>query len=75
MFIGENVNLKNSVVGPHVSIGDNSVIENSVVANGIIQHETVIKNANLKDIMVGSKVAYNGKSKSISIGDYTAVNE
>lgn len=74
-FIGENVVLKNAVVGPHVSIGNNSIIENSVIANGIIQHETSIKNANFKDVMIGSKVQYNGRSKSISIGDYTAINE
>lgn len=74
-FIGENVQLINSVVGPHVSIGDDSKIENSVISNGIIQHETQIVNSNMDDIMVGSKVSYNGKSKTISIGDYAVVNE
>jgi len=74
-FIGENVKLTNSVVGPHVSLGANSVIENSVVRNSIIQHETNIRNTVLADSMIGSKVQYNGLARDLSLGDYTSIDE
>ena len=72
-FIGENVVLKNTTIGPFVSVGNNSVIENSTVKNSLIQTYTNIKNANLEDAMIGNHVKYDGKFKSISIGDYSVL--
>ena len=72
-FIGENVVLKNATVGPFVSIGDDSAIENSTVKNSLIQTNTSIKNANLDNAMIGNYVQYNGNFTSISIGDYSVL--
>ncbi|MFT6923278.1 MAG: glucose-1-phosphate thymidylyltransferase [Crocinitomicaceae bacterium] len=74
-FIGENVELENAVVGPYASIGAGTKITNSVVSNSIIQHETSITNSILKDSMIGSKVAYNGLARDLSLGDYSNINE
>ncbi|KAB1066547.1 nucleotidyltransferase [Tamlana haliotis] len=70
-FIGENVVLKNTTVGPFVSIGKDSVIENSTIKNSLIQTNSSIKNANLDQAMIGNYVKYNGEFTSISIGDYS----
>ncbi|MFD1161279.1 sugar phosphate nucleotidyltransferase [Hwangdonia seohaensis] len=70
-FIGDNVTLKNSTVGPFVSIGNDSVVENSTVKNSLIQTQTSIKNANLDHAMIGNHVKYDGNFTSISIGDYS----
>ena len=72
-FIGENVLLKNSTVGPYVSIGHDSVVENATIKNSLIQTNTTIKNANLDNAMVGNHVKYDGKYTSISIGDYSVL--
>lgn len=72
-FIGENVVLKNTTVGPFVSIGNNTIIEDSIVKNSLIQTNTSIKNANLEDAMIGNYVKYDGKFTSISIGDYSVL--
>jgi len=74
-FVGEGVKLTNAVVGPHVSLGANTVIENSIVRNSIIQHETKITNTVLADSMIGSKVEYNGLARDLSLGDYTSIDE
>lgn len=74
-FIGEGVTLENAVVGPYASIGDETRIVNSVISNSIIQHETIISNAVLKDSMIGSKVNYNGLARDLSLGDYTSIDE
>ena len=72
-FIGENVVLKNTTVGPFVSIGAGTVIEDSTVKNSIIQSHTTIKNANLDNAMIGNHVKYNGNFETISIGDYSVL--
>ncbi|MBL1281444.1 MAG: nucleotidyltransferase [Fluviicola sp.] len=74
-FIGENVKLVNSIVGPYASIGANSEIVFSVINNSIIQHEVNIKNAVIKNSMIGSKSEYNGLARDLSLGDYSNVNE
>lgn len=69
--IDPSVTLKNSTVGPHVSIGAGSVIENCTISNSLIQKHSTIKNANLIEAMIGNHVKYNGEFKKISLGDYT----
>jgi glucose-1-phosphate thymidylyltransferase len=72
-FIGENVVLINSTVGPYVSIGNNTVIENATIKNSLIQTNTNIKNADLQEAMIGNHVVYDGHFKRVSIGDYTVL--
>ncbi len=72
-FIGENVVLKNSTIGPYVSLGDNSKVENSIIKNSLVQTHAVIKNAILDNGMIGNHAAFNGKFTSISIGDYSVI--
>ena len=70
-FVGKNVVLKNTKIGPFVSIGANSVVENSTIENSLIQSNVEISNANLDNAMIGNHAKYNGKYTSVSIGDYT----
>jgi len=70
-YIGENVKLVNTTIGPNVSLGDHSIVENSTVKNSLIQTNTSIKNANLDNAMIGNNVEYNGEFTSISVGDYS----
>lgn len=72
-FIGENVKLINSDIGPHVSIGEGCVIENSIVKNCIIQTNSKIKNAELSNSMIGNFSEFTGKSSDASIGDYSTI--
>lgn len=72
-FIGENVQIINSTVGPFASIGDNTVIENSTVENSIVQSNTKIKNAKLSNSMLGNYVEFTGTSADASIGDYSVI--
>ncbi|THV61198.1 nucleotidyltransferase [Flagellimonas alvinocaridis] len=72
-FIGENVVLKNTTVGPFVSVGANTVLENSTVKNSLIQKNSKISNANLDNAMIGNHVVFNGNFETISIGDYSVM--
>jgi len=70
-FVGENVVLKNTKIGPYVSIGANSVVKDSTIVNSLIQTNVEISNANLDNAMIGNYAKYNGNYTSVSIGDYT----
>ncbi|MFT7071331.1 MAG: glucose-1-phosphate thymidylyltransferase [Patiriisocius sp.] len=70
-FIGEDVVLKNSVIGPFASIGKGTVIEDSTIKNSIIQTQTTIKNAILDNAMIGNHAHFDGKFTNVSIGDYS----
>ncbi|AZJ34451.1 sugar nucleotidyltransferase [Tenacibaculum singaporense] len=70
-YVGKNVVLKNTKIGPFVSIGENSVVENSTITNSLIQTNAHISNANLDNAMVGNHAKYNANYTSVSIGDYT----
>lgn len=70
-FIGKGVKITGGEIGPHVSIGENTSIENSVIKNCIIQTHCKIKNARLENSMLGNYVEYSGNSKNASLGDYS----
>lgn len=72
-FIGENVELINAKIGPNVSVGDGTRIENSTIKNSLIQNETLIKNANLDNAMIGNYAKFDGEFTQISIGDYSVL--
>lgn len=74
-FIGEDVELENVILGPHVSIGKGSVIKNSIVKNSIIQTETSINGVILDKAMLGNKVEVSLRPRDYSLGDYTTVKD
>lgn len=68
-YIGENVLLKDSTIGPYVSIGDGTKVINSTITNSLIQNDCVIAHATLHNSMLGNEVEYNGNFTSVSLGD------
>lgn len=74
-YIGEEVELANSIIGPYVSIGNGTKISNSLIANSIIQENAVIENANIDNSMIGSYVEYQGNRNNLNIGDYTSITQ
>lgn len=70
-FIGDNVIIKDSVIGPYVSVGRNSVIEHSVISNAVIGEDTKIIDSNLGNSMIGNSVEYIGRKSELSISDYS----
>lgn len=72
-FIGENVVLKNTTVGPGVAIGAGTTIEDSTIIHSLIQKDSMIKNVQWSEAMIGNNVQYNGEHSTVSLGDYTVV--
>ncbi len=69
-YIGDGSQIINSVVGPDVSVGNNSIINSSIIKNSIIQNQTEINNSCLDRSMIGNFVKINNILKSLNVGDY-----
>lgn len=75
VYLGDNVEIDNAVIGPYVSVGDNSKISESRIQNSIIQKDSQIKNANLANSMLGNFVTFEGKATDLSVGDYNTISQ
>ncbi|MFN5415741.1 MAG: sugar phosphate nucleotidyltransferase [Flavobacteriia bacterium] len=73
-YIGEGVVISNSVIGPHVSIGKNSHVNECIIKNSILQKSTEILNANIENSMIGNYAKYNGIARDISMSDYSTID-
>lgn len=73
-YIGEGVQIANSVIGPHVSIGKNSTVNECIIKNSILQKSTAILNANIENSMIGNFAKYNGIARDISMSDYSTID-
>jgi len=70
VFIGENTKIINCVIGPYVSIGENSYIENSILENSVIEKRAQLKNIITTNSIIGSDVMVENISKDyLIIGD------
>jgi glucose-1-phosphate thymidylyltransferase len=74
-YIANGITIKNSKIGPHVSIDSGSIIEDSEISNSIIQSKSTIKNAKLKNSMIGNHTFFDGHKvdQEISIGDFCEI--
>lgn len=70
-FIGDGVVIENSVVGPHVSIGENTNIRDSRITNSIIQRNSRVSRAQLDNSVLGNFVNFEGRADDLSVGDYS----
>jgi glucose-1-phosphate thymidylyltransferase len=70
VYIGRNTSIVKSVIGPYVSIGANSIIENCILENCVVESEATLKNVISEDSIIGSNVRVENISKNnLIIGD------
>ncbi len=72
-YIGNDVVVMNSTIGPNVSLGNGCHVIDSTIKNSLIQTHAHIKNASLDNAMIGNHAVFNGAFSSISIGDYSVL--
>ena len=70
-FLGANVHVKNSIIGPHVSLEAGVHIVDSNIKNCIIGANSIVKNAVIESSMLGKNVTYIEKPKELSLGDFS----
>lgn len=70
-YIGDNVVLKNSVIGPNVSVEAGSTIEDCRITNSIVQANSTVKNLRLNNSLIGKNVNYTERPRELSLGDFS----
>ena len=73
VYIGENVILQNSTIGPNVTINGNCEICDSKIENSIINKETKIQRSELKNSMVGEYSVIKNSKGEINAGPYSEI--
>ncbi len=66
--------IENSIIGPHVTIGNNTTIKSSVVKESIIGSYTTLDEVVLDNSLIGSDAAVKGLSRTLNIGDNTEID-
>ncbi len=74
-YIGPNVKITRSIVGPHVSLGEGAQLLDVNISNSIVGNQTKLSKINLTGAMIGAHASYNGRSKDLSLGDYSSIDE
>jgi glucose-1-phosphate thymidylyltransferase len=75
--IGEGVEISNSTIGPHASIGANCRVSNSTITESIIEADCEIDDAVLERSMVGNQARVKGRGDGhvlqLNVGDSSEV--
>jgi glucose-1-phosphate thymidylyltransferase len=73
VYIEDNVTLRKSKVGPNVSIGAGSVLDNAEISNSIVGSNAKITKAVLKNSLVGDDTVVEGVKGEMTVGDHSEV--
>ena len=72
--ISKGAKIKNSIIGPYVTVGENSEINNCLIKNSVIGSFSKLENVTLHSSLIGSDTTIKGNSQSLNIGDNTEID-
>ena len=72
--IGKNCEIKNSIIGPYVAVGDNTTINYSIIKESIIGSYADLFDIVLEESLIGSDTEVKGETRSLNIGDNTEID-
>ncbi len=72
--IAKGCKITNSIVGPDVTVAENTVINSSIVKNSIIGHFSRIEGVVLYSSVIGNDASIKGLSQSLNIGDNNEID-
>ena len=74
MSIAEGCDIRNSIVGPNVAMGENTIVNFSIVKDSIIGSFSKLYDVVLDDSLIGSDTEIRGETRSLNIGDNTEID-
>ena len=74
VFVHPTARIRDSRIGPHASIGADSVISNSEIRDSVVEREAVIEDCMLHASLVGVAARIHGVHGSLNIGDHSEVD-
>lgn len=74
VFIHPDARVNTSIIGPFVSIGAGSIINNSTIKDSILSQGAHITNSHLEGSLLGCDVVVNGMKGKFNLGDNSRAN-
>jgi glucose-1-phosphate thymidylyltransferase len=71
--IGKGCVVKNSIIGPNVTIGDSTNVDSSIIKGSIIGAYSNLYDIVLDDSLIGSDTTIRGETRTLNIGDNTDI--
>ena len=72
--IAQGCDIRNSIIGPHVAIGENTIIHSSIIKTSIIGSFSKLYDVVLDDSLIGNDTEIIGETRSLNIGDNTEID-
>jgi glucose-1-phosphate thymidylyltransferase len=66
--------INNAIIGPYVTVGEHTQINDCIIRDSIIGSYSVISNAMLHRSVIGNDATIIGRSKSLNLGDDTEID-
>ncbi|NPV01817.1 MAG: NTP transferase domain-containing protein [Brevinematales bacterium] len=73
VFLGKDVVVENSIVGPNVSISEGSRVKDSIIKNSIIGKESTVENTILESSLIGDEAFLRASSQEYNIGPHSEI--
>jgi glucose-1-phosphate thymidylyltransferase len=74
VYIEDDVTLAASTIGPNVSIGAGSTVENSTMSNTLVGNGSTVKGAKLEQSLIGDAAVVEGVTGKVNVGDHSTVH-
>lgn len=74
VYIAPNARITNSIVGPYVTIGNDTLIEGSIIEDSIIGDGAEVRSALLGHSIVGQYASISGIQKKVNISDHSEIS-
>ena len=72
--IAEGCDIKNCIIGPHVAVGENTILHSSIIKASIIGSFSKLYDVMLDDSLIGNDTEIIGETRSLNIGDNTEID-
>ena len=69
VYVHDSAEIVNSVVGPHVSVGENAKIRCSVISDSIVNRDAAVDHALLRRSILGEGCVVEEGPRSLNVGD------
>jgi glucose-1-phosphate thymidylyltransferase len=73
VYVEDGVTIRNSIVGPNVSVGADASIDGSTLTDSIIESRATVRHSTLTRSLVGSDTLVEGVTGEITVGDHSEI--
>jgi glucose-1-phosphate thymidylyltransferase len=73
VYIEDDVTLRGSTIGPNVSLGAGTTVENSTLRDTIVGGGATVRDAALNDSMIGDSAVVEGARGQLNVADHSVV--